>query len=287
MEACTRSLKSPVSTLQQLAVWAGVASLFLACGCRSRCDLVEAELRTKENHLRESREELVREQAYNGALQRELVTLRGNPMVKLSPEEASQTFTLKSIALGRQTGGFNDDNHPGDEALQVAVEPRDGDGHAIKAPGTLIVAALEVTPEGLKKPLCSWQIPPGALRKTWKSGLFSTGYVVVLPWKAYPTQEKMRVVAQFVLADGRSFEADKDVTIKLIPPANRKPLPPEMPSAPDGAYPEIELPPPRNSSGPTLEGAKPREVESPKDWPNTPASALIRAVSLKPPAPLK
>jgi hypothetical protein len=287
MEARARSLKSPVFTLQRLAVWAGVASLCLASGCRSRCDLVESELRTKENHLREAREELVREQAYNGALQRELVALRGNPMVKLSPEEAAQTYNLKSIALGRQTGGFNDDNLPGAEALQVAVEPRDGDGHAIKAPGTLIVAALEVTPEGLKKPLCSWQIPPGALRKTWKSGLFSTGYVVVLPWKVYPTQEKMRVVAQFVLADGRSFEADKDVTIKLIPPENRKPLPPEMPCAPESAPLEIELPAPRNTNGPTLEGAKTREVESPKDWPNMPVNALIRAVSLKPPVALK
>jgi hypothetical protein len=287
MEARTRSLKSTVLAVQHLAVWAGVGSLLLACGCRSRCDLVEAELRTKENHLREAREELQREQTYNGALQRELATLRSDPMAKISPEEASQTYTLKSIVLGRQTGGFNDDDLPGDEALQVAVEPRDGDGHAIKAPGTLIVAALEVTPEGLKRQLCSWQIPPGALRKTWKSGLFSTGYVVVLPWKAYPTQEKMRVVAQFVLADGRSFEADKDVTIKLIPPANRKPLPAEMPSVPDGACPEIELPAPRNSPGPTLEGARMREVESPKDWGGTPANALIRAVSLKPPVALK
>jgi len=287
MEARTRSLQSPVLAIQRLAVWAGVGSLLLACGCRSRSDLVEAELRTKESHLREARDELQREQAYNCALQRELVTLRGNPMAKISPEEASQTYTLKSITLGRQTGGFNDDNVPGDEALQVAVEPRDGDGHTIKAPGTLIVAALEITPEGLKRPLCSWQISPGALRKTWKAGLFSTGYVVVLPWKAYPTQEKMRVVAQFVLADGRSFEADKDVTIKLIPPADRKPLPVDMPTVPDGAPLEIELPAPRNSTGPTLEGARMREVESPKDWPNTPANALIRAISLKPPVALK
>jgi hypothetical protein len=264
-----------------------VASLLFACGCRSRCDLVEAELRTKDSNLRETREELQREQAYNSALQRELVTMRGNPMAKISPEEASQTYTLKSIALGRQTGGFNDDNIPGDEALQVAVEPRDGDGHTIKAPGMLLVSALEVTPEGLKKPLCSWRIPPDALRKTWKSGLFSTGYVVVLPWKAYPAQEKMRVVAQFVLADGRSFEADKDITVKLIPAAQRKPLPPEIPYLPDGISPEIDLPQPRNATRPVLEGAKATEVESPKDWVGMPPNALIRSVSLKPPVPLK
>jgi hypothetical protein len=287
MEARTRSLKSLVLAFKTPAIGSAVATLLLLGGCRSRSDLVEAELRTKEAKLRDTRDELHREQAYNSALQRELVTLRGNPMAKIFPEGASQTFTLKSITLGRQTGGLSDDNIPGDQALQVAVEPRDGDGHTIKTPGTLIVAALEVTPEGLKKPLCSWRVPPDALRKTWKNGLFSTGYVVVLPWKAYPTQEKMRVVAQFVLSDGRSFEADKDVTIKLIPEAQRKPLPPEIPCPTEVVPPGIDLPVPVIPSGPLLEGAKAPEGESSKDWGNTAPNALIRAVSLKPPVALK
>jgi hypothetical protein len=284
MEARSRSLKSSVFAFQNLALWVGVSSFFLGCGCRSRCDLVEAELRTKESALRETREELQREHFNNTALQRELVELRGNPTAPIPPEAALQTYTLQTIVLGRQTGGLSDDSCPGDQALQVAVEPRDGDGHTIKSPGTLLVTAVEVLPEGLKKPLSSWRIPPDALRKSWKSGLFSTGYVVVLPWKVYPAQEKMRVVAQFVLSDGRTFEADKDITIKVVPAAQRKPLP-VRPS--EDGFPEIELPTPREAIGPILEGAKRMEMESPKDWIGLPPNALIRAISLKPPVPLK
>jgi hypothetical protein len=181
---------------------------------------------------------------------------------------------------------LNEDGVPGDEALQVVLEPRDGDDHAIKAPGTLTIQTLEITPEGLKKPLCSWRVPPDALRRTWKSGLWSSGYFVTLPWKVFPGQERVRVVAQFVLPDGRSFEADKDVTIRLVPEAQRKVVSPVFPSESDVVYPQTTLPQPRPTSGPALEGAKANEVESPRDWVDTPPTALIRAVHLMNPKPL-
>src|SRR5262249_19604576 len=123
---------------------------FLPClGCRS-CDLVEAELRTKERELREAKDELFKAELYNEALQNELRAVRPSAVSSLSPEQASQTYTLKEIVLGRQTGGLDDDGKPGDEALQVVLEPRDPDGHAIKAPGSVRVEALQVSPEGLK-----------------------------------------------------------------------------------------------------------------------------------------
>src|SRR5207244_4041975 len=105
--------------------------------------------------------------------------------------------------------------------------------------------------EGLKKPLSSWQVPEEKLRKDWRSGLLSTGYFVVLPWQTWPTTEKLRIVVQFILADGRIFEADKDVTIRL--PPNRKgiPLPPPTP-----------LPPPR-PAGPPIPGCARPAVGSP------------------------
>ena len=108
--------------------------LLIVTGCRSS-DLVEAELRTRDRDLREVRDELHRAEAYNNALQSEIQGLRQEPSSKITPELASQTYTIKSIVLGRQTGGYDDDDHPGDEALQVIVEPLDPDGQAIKAPG--------------------------------------------------------------------------------------------------------------------------------------------------------
>jgi hypothetical protein len=214
-------------------------------GCRGgNCDLVEAELRTREMQLADLRSERDNLVSHNQALQREIAALRGGSPVKVSPEEASQTYTLRSLVLGRQTGGLDEDGHPGDEALQVHVEPRDGDSHTIKAPGTLTVLAAEITPEGLKKPLCSWEVSADDLRRSWKNGLLSTGYSLVLPWKVWPSSEKVRVVAQFTLSDGRMFEAEKDVTVRLVPPAHRSP-PPVPADGADGP----PLPPPRKVEG--------------------------------------
>jgi hypothetical protein len=219
-------------------------SLVLACaGCRSNCDLVEAELRTREFQLDTLRDEMHRLEAVNDALSRELQALRSGTAP--SAEQASQNYSLRSLALGRLTGGLDDDGLPGDEALQVLVEPRDADGHSLKVSGTLVVAALEITPEGLKQPLCTWQLADDALRRSWRSGLLTTGYYLVLPWKKWPGTEKLRVVARLVLADGRAFEAERDVTIRVAPVEHRRPAAVEPPSEGPTLEPPT-LPPPRS-----------------------------------------
>jgi hypothetical protein len=208
------------------------------------------------------RAELAQAELQNESLMRELSAIRHGALPAATPELASQTYTLKQISLGRGTGGYDDDNCPGDEALQVVVEPKDCDDHTIKAPGALHVEALEISQEGLKLPLCSWDVPPANLRRLWRNGLLSTGYFVVLPWKNWPSTEKIRVVAHFSLADGRVFEAEKDVTIRLTAAAHRKSLP---------AFP-VEAPP-----GPGLPGSEPVPLPVPhKVDPNT-GSATSRA----------
>ena len=279
--ACTRGRGKRAGKTLGCIVLACLLAV-LPAGCKSN-DLVEAQLRARDNDLRELREELERIEGYNCALQREVGALRGGPPgEKITPEVAGQTYALKSIELGRLTGGLNDDNEPGDEALQVLVEPKDSDGHTIKAPGCLAVTAFEVTPEGLKKPLSSWQIPASRLHRKWRSGLFSTGYYFVFPWKAYPSSEKVRIVAQLTLSDGRVFEADKDATIRLVPEKYRKKgVPQSDPNEAPDPEGEILLPPPRKEVLPDPEiGA---EIIGRND--GAPNSSLIRAVHLLKPVP--
>jgi hypothetical protein len=204
----------------------GPLFLFFASllGCRN-CDLVEAELRSRENDLRELRADLARAESHNEALVRELSSIRQGTAAKISPELASQTYTLKQITLGRGTGGVDEDDCPGDDALQVVLEPCDGDGHTIKAPGSAHIEAWEINAQGLKTPLSTWDLAPEQLRHTWRSGLLSTGYFITLPWKNWPSSEKLRVIVRFTLIDGRLFEADKDVTIRLTPAAWRRTMP--------------------------------------------------------------
>lgn len=251
-----------------------VAAIFLGmAGCRSNSDLVEAELRTREGEIRQLRDELCRCRSYNKAMQRELHGLHSSAAVKLSPELAAQTYRVQSIALGRQTGGYNTNSHDGDDALQVVVEPRDPDGHTIKAPGYLLVHVIEINSEGLKRPLSSWHVSEEELRRSWRSGLLSTGYFVVLPWKTPPTTDKLRVVVQFTLADGRLFEADKDVIINLPAALRHKGMPSNGGKIYDSdLLPQPRVVPPRPSIVPpsVLRNVVPRTC-----WPTTPTVEIL------------
>jgi hypothetical protein len=156
----------------------------LSTGCRNRSDVVEQELRTKNMMYLDAVEQQRISEARIAALQAEIEALHKG--AKITPEQAAATYGLKRIVLSRGTGGYDHDNIPGDELLQVVVEPKDTDDHTIKSPGTLQIFALEITPQGLKVPLCMWDIPPEKLRASWKQGLLSTGYTLTLPWKVLP-----------------------------------------------------------------------------------------------------
>ncbi len=174
-------------------LWAAAAAVS-ALGCRSNCDLVERELHARELDLQAAREEIDRCHALNDGLQAELQTLHGDPAACPpgdSDKPAFAAYPIRSLALGRQTGGRDGDACGGDEALQVVVQPLDADNQPVKAPGSLLIQALEITPAGLKQPLSSWQIPEDELRRSWRSGLLSTGYVLVLPWKVWPNSGKV------------------------------------------------------------------------------------------------
>jgi outer membrane murein-binding lipoprotein Lpp len=270
-----------VSPSPRRAGWVALGIVLACAGCQS-CEPLEAELRDREAQLHDLGAEVNRLRACNDALQHEVNALRPSASAKVPPELASQTYALTTVTLGRQTGGYNADDTPGDEALQVILEPRDPDGSAIKAPGTVEVYALEVTPDGMKRPLCAWLVTPDQLRRSWRSGLLSTGYFLVLPWKAWPGNERLRVVVRFVLPDGRSFEADKDVTIRLTPPDRRKPVSTEYGDPPSPRPPELEtpLPLPRKVEPPPAEGP----ALSPRSA-GPEAAPLTRAVRVLKPVP--
>jgi hypothetical protein len=285
----------------------GLALIVAVGGCRS-CDRVESELRARENDVRELRDEVDRCSVYNQTLQQELRSLRGELGLPSADGQPAAAYPVQSLVLGRQTGGRSNENCPGDDALQVQVEPHDPEGQSIKAPGSLLVQVQEITKEGAKRPLSSWEISQEQLRRSWRNGLLTTGYVVNLPWKVWPSTEKLRVSAVFQLPDGRVFEADKDITVRLTPVNRRpatvpdaKPAPP-FPPAPQPTSPgdpvllpaprviepgkPAKSPPPEATPGPFL-GVVRETTASPNVWqkvnplPPPPVSEILRPVPLK------
>jgi hypothetical protein len=189
--------------------------LFASLSCRaitkSPYDLIEAELRTKERELAETRSQLRNSKNLNDAYQR---TPRG---MSATAEDGGPFLPIKELTLGSGTGGADNDSQPGDEALQVVLVPKDEDGSAVKVPANIVILAYETSRNGTKCLISRWDIGADQLRRTWRSGLFATGYYIPLQWDQLPAYDKVRVVARLQTLDGRVFEADKDITVRVLP----------------------------------------------------------------------
>jgi len=220
----------------------GLCVLFVSCRPNKRYDLIEAELRTRERELMETRAALEQAKAMNRVYDQQHA-VRGAP-----PGGIAAPIPVKDIQLARGTGGMDEDGAPGDEALMVVLVPRDEDGSAVKVPARLTVAAWEVNQQGIKSPIGTWDVPADKLRSLWRSGLISTGYFVALDWQTCPANERVRVAVRMTTTDGRAFEADRDITVRPVVGARppRVPLVPGRPPAgvPGVLPPDGELPPP-------------------------------------------
>jgi hypothetical protein len=210
-------------------------ALLPACGGCRNCDAVEAELRIREQQNQALHAKLRQTELNNMLLQRELFEQRtivaptpGPGAWKLPPEVSGTSAGVQKITLGRLTGGHATNSGGGDDALQVVVEPRDVAGRVFKAAGDLQIVAQEITAEGTKRPLGTWEMPADQLATKWRSGLFGGGYDLTLAWKDWPTSPRLRVIARFT-SDGKTLEAERDITVRLgarsIGPAEKLPEP--------------------------------------------------------------
>jgi hypothetical protein len=187
---------------------------------REKQDLVEAELRAQERHIIELKSELDRKEGALHSLDLEVERLQQSAAGVKPGTEPPPPGAIKEITLGRLTGGYRaNPKSQYDDSLQFLIEPRDGDGHSIKMPGSLHIELFEITSAGIKVPLSQWDVTHRELRRSWDQPLFGgSAYRILIPFKALPSSERMRVVIRFTTLDGKPFEAEKDFTIRLPGP---------------------------------------------------------------------
>lgn len=196
----------------------------VGCKPNKRYDLIEAELRTRERELADTRAALEQARNLNRAYAQQ------TSGAEAAPPNAPAYVPVKEITLARGTGGVFGESATGDDGLMVVVVPRDEDGAAIKVPAKLDISAWEITAAGLKSPIGNWAVPADKVRPTWRSGFISTGYFVVVPWQTHPSTDRVRVAVRLTTLDGRAFEADKDIYVKLG--VGQRANPPEVQPSP-------------------------------------------------------
>ncbi|RDJ92891.1 hypothetical protein B4Q13_25675, partial [Lacticaseibacillus rhamnosus] len=104
------------------SVFAAVA--VASSGCRSNCDTVESELRAREQDVRTLREEVERLEVTTHVLERQWAAVHGLPGPHGVVEKPSEPYPVRSLVVGRQTGGRVSDTCHGDDGLIVVIEPR-------------------------------------------------------------------------------------------------------------------------------------------------------------------
>jgi hypothetical protein len=259
--------------MRRLALLLGLALATGVLGCRSmRKDVVESELSAREKDVRTLQSELDRSEKLNFDLVRELQALRGQPGPLGIIERPTPPYPVQSIRLGGLTSGRHNVALAGDDGLEVLIEVRDREDQALKAPGEALIDALEISPEGIKNPLAQWRVSVADLRGKWVQGLFNTGYRLELafPKGCLPRQENLRVIVRFTLLDGRTFEAEKDIRVRVVPEAQRHLWTPPMSTPPLHPVPSTTEPP---AMPPPMPPVLPTPKEEPKPTP-TPTPEL-------------
>jgi hypothetical protein len=258
-------------------------TLLLTTGCQNqRQELVESELRCKMQRIEELEKERAHLRGEVGQLEAELEAHQRK--AAKSPQPTGATIIVKKITLGRLTGGYRKDpNVTHDDVLQVLLEPRDADGASVKAPGSAHIEVYEVTPQGLKAPLSTWDLSAGELRRMWDTPLFGgPAYRIELPWKSWPTTEQVKVIVRFTTLDGQMFEAEKLVDIRL-PERRTRTQPTMIPTPPVGGD-TLPMLPPSATTPPTMPGERPPLILP--DCPPSPSQPPTSAPSSPMPEPM-
>ncbi|MGH7213892.1 MAG: hypothetical protein ACREIT_03930 [Tepidisphaeraceae bacterium] len=137
----------------------------------------------------------------------------------LANNRIEELFTPVSLKLGRLTGGADlDRSRPGDEGIKVYVVPVDADGDVLKAAGSFVVEAFDLSaPQGEVR-VGRWEFPLADAVARWHGKAMLYEYVLTCPWRdGVPRGSKLTIKTTFTDAlTRRELVAKTDV--KINPP---------------------------------------------------------------------
>ncbi|MFO0863637.1 MAG: hypothetical protein U0744_03075 [Gemmataceae bacterium] len=131
------------------------------------------------------------------------------------PLETTNTRPTHRIVFGKLTGGLDRDGQPGGQ-LSIVVEPQDHFAKSLRTPGKLQILAINAS-KRRERTDCDLECAEEKLAPLWKQGLLNVGYHLELAWPTPPTADHLRLIARLTAADGRTYEAAKDIRITLLP----------------------------------------------------------------------
>ncbi len=200
----------------------------LVSGCLPRnasMDMLHARLRQNEEQLAELQASLASSQSQLTIARREIDALRTQLAEStgggtFSPEHTAAMVKVTGIEVQPWlTGGINQDNAPGDDALIVHFMPRDAEGEVVKLPGNVTIRLTDPGADEGEQTVGSWTFTPEECREKWARGWLGGGYQFTLPWQDSPHNSRLVVHIDYQTPDGRAFSDTEIVKVHPSPEA--------------------------------------------------------------------
>lgn len=154
----------------------------------------------------------------------------GNPQSRLmlnSPESeissiqsARTNSDITEVVINRKlTRGHDVDGIPGDEGIDLLVQPRTSDGQIEYRSGELTVSVIDPAESPARQRIGLWKFLPSETELFFANDdRGSRGILLHLPWdQSTPIHERLMIHVRFVTADGREFKTSTELQIN--PPA--------------------------------------------------------------------
>jgi hypothetical protein len=219
----TRLGLTPFATLAVLGV--AIATALGGGGGCSSPSAANITLRKQNAKLRDRIATLEREQR---ATKSTIAALEsGATTVPVLPSErVGRLFTTHGIQIGRLTGGADfDTSKPGDEGLKIYVTPSDNTGDDLKAAGTFVVEAFDLTQPNGGLRVGRWEFDSATAQRYWRSLGILYGYVLEAPWQDAPPPRARELTVRVTFTDeltGRTFTEQR--VVKVTPPPATNPV---------------------------------------------------------------
>ncbi len=204
---------------------AGLVATILATGCQDFQRQREMQLERQRDEARtlaRQRAEQIETLSEQVRTQRQQI----KTLQALGEKRLDRLFTVAGIQIGRHSGGVNQDEPPGQDAVKIFLSPTDAEGHVLKAAGDVKVQLYDLAMPKDKTLYAEYAFPVDTIGEHWSGGLLANHYSFLCPWPngRPPAHSELTLRVEFTdYLTGRSFDAQKAIRLDLPPAALKTP----------------------------------------------------------------
>lgn len=125
---------------------------------------------------------------------------------------------VRSITLGRRTGGLQLDSAPGDDGVLVVIEARNARGEATSARAAASLVLIDPAVPGEGGRYARWDLDADDVEALFRTpqGSDEAGTYFELPWPdGPPAHTRLKLFVRMTTDDGRQLQAERDVVVEL------------------------------------------------------------------------